>query len=184
MSTFGLLIFLFPPDNGLLTTDGPSGPAAGFKPLPHTTGWRRRQGGLRRKAHPEPLPSFADRKASRAFHHHPDGRPGLPLHYQCRDYAPLQSRPPCHTPPAGVGGRVVCGAKRIRSLYLPSPTERPPGLSTTTPTGGPASLSTINAATMRLCRADLPVTHHPFAAASPQSRLQRIKKGCQDNVSL
>jgi len=54
-------------------------------------------------------------------------------------------------------GRVVCGAKRIRSHYLPSPTERPPGLSTRTQPNGPASLSTINAATMRLCRAD-----HPF----------------------
>jgi len=57
------------------------------------TGRRRRQGGLRRKAHPEPLASFADRKASRAFHENPAERPGLALHYQCRDYAPLQSRP-------------------------------------------------------------------------------------------
>jgi len=31
-------------------------------------GRRRRLGGLRRKAHPEHLASFADRKASRAFH--------------------------------------------------------------------------------------------------------------------
>ena len=59
---------------------------------------RRRQAGLRRKAHPEPLPSFADRKAPRAFHQNPAGRPGLFLHYHCRDYAPLQSRPACLAP--------------------------------------------------------------------------------------
>ena len=51
--------------------------------------------GLRRKAHAEPLPSLDDKSDPRAFHHNPAQRPGLPLHYQCRDYAPLQSRPPC-----------------------------------------------------------------------------------------
>jgi len=64
---------------------------------------------------------------------------------------------------------MVCGAKGIRSIYLPSPKGRPPGLSSTTPPKAPASLSTINAATMRLCRADLPATAHssrlPFGAA-------------------
>jgi len=40
----------------------------------------------------------------------------------------------------GAAGRMVCGAKRIRSLYLPSPTERPLKLSTTTPPKGPASV--------------------------------------------
>jgi len=49
---------------------------------PRETGWRRRQGALRRKAHAEPLPSFAQGKASQAFHHHPARRPGLRLHYQ------------------------------------------------------------------------------------------------------
>jgi hypothetical protein len=63
----------------------------------------QRRGGLRRKAHPEPLPSFADRKAPRAFHHKPAVRPGLPLHYQWRDYAPLQSRPPCRPRPIDHG---------------------------------------------------------------------------------
>jgi hypothetical protein len=57
-----------------------------FKEHPRTpgfrlfkTGRRRRQGGLRRKAHPEPLPSFADRKASRALHQNTAERPGLAL---------------------------------------------------------------------------------------------------------
>jgi hypothetical protein len=48
--------------------------------------------GLRRKAHPEPLPSLDDRSDPQAFHHNSAQRPGLGLHYQCRDYAPLQSR--------------------------------------------------------------------------------------------
>jgi len=41
---------------------------------------------------------------------------------------------------------MVCGAKRIRSIYLLSPTGVIPKLSTTTPPKGLASLSTINAA--------------------------------------
>ena len=60
------------------------------------------------------------------------------------------------TPEAGM----VCGAKRIRSLYLPWMTGVTPKLSTTTPPKGLASLSTMNDATMRLCRADLPATAH------------------------
>ena len=52
------------------------------------------------------------------------------------------------------------GAKRIRSLYLPWMTEVTPKLSTTTPPKGLALFSTINDATMRLCRADLPATAH------------------------
>jgi hypothetical protein len=52
------------------------------------------RGGLRRKAHPEHLPSFADRTTSRTFHHSPAESPGPPPHYQGCDYAPLQSRPP------------------------------------------------------------------------------------------
>jgi hypothetical protein len=46
----------------------------------------------------------------------------------------------------GTQGWGVCGAKRIRSIYLPSPTGRPPGLSTTTSFKALASLSTINGA--------------------------------------
>ena len=115
------------------------------QPLGRSTyqpGLRRGRDGLRRKAHSEHLPSFADTKAPRAFHHHPAQRPSLGLHYQCRDYAPLQSRPPClcsliaaasrsHTartflvgcahptcrqsrPAPGAG--MVCGAKRMPSL--------------------------------------------------------------------
>jgi len=61
---------------------------------------------------------------------------------------------------AGAGGRGACGAKRIRSLYLPWLTEVTPKLSTTTPPEGLASLSTVNGATMRLCRADLPASAH------------------------
>jgi len=41
---------------------------------------------------------------------------------------------------------MVCGAKRIRSLYLPWMTGVPPKLSTRTPPKGLASLSTIHAA--------------------------------------
>ena len=75
----------------------PPAATAGMTVLPaaHKTGRRRRQGGLRRKAHPEPLPSVDDSSGPRAFHHSPAQRPGLALHYQCRDYASLQSRPPC-----------------------------------------------------------------------------------------
>jgi hypothetical protein len=54
--------------------------------------------GLRRKAHLEPLPSLDDRSDPQAFHHNPAQRPGLALHYQCRDYASLQRRPPCPSP--------------------------------------------------------------------------------------
>ena len=57
---------------------------------------------------------------------------------------------------AAPGAGMVCGAKRIRSLYLPWMRGVTPKLSTTTPPKGLASLSTINAATMRLCRADIP----------------------------
>ena len=62
-------------------------------------------------------------------------------------------------------GRVVCGAKRIRSHYPPLGRERLPGLSTTSTLKGPASVSIISAATMRLCRADLPAANPPIAAA-------------------
>jgi hypothetical protein len=68
-------------------------------------------------------------------------------------------------PKAGMG----CGAKRIRSLCLPWMTGVIPKLSPTNPPKGLASLSTINGATMRLCRADLPASAHssrlPFGAA-------------------
>jgi hypothetical protein len=56
---------------------------------------------------------------------------------------------------------MVCGAKRIRSLYLPWMTGVTPKLSTKASPKGVALLFTINAATMRLCRADLPASHHP-----------------------
>ena len=62
---------------------------------------------------------------------------------------------------------MVCGAKRIRSLYLPWMTGVTPKLSTTTPPKGLASLSAINAATMRLCRADLPASAHSSRLACP-----------------
>jgi hypothetical protein len=59
---------------------------------------------------------------------------------------------------------MVCDAKRIRSLYLPWLTGVTFKLSTTSPPNGLASLSTINAATMRLCGADLPAVAHSVAA--------------------
>jgi hypothetical protein len=45
------------------------------------------------------LPPFAkggkgEFEAPRALHEKPAERPGLPLHYQCPDYAPLQTCPP------------------------------------------------------------------------------------------
>ena len=84
-------------------------------------------------------------------------------HY-ARDAAARSSRWSCHragTKRSRAGGRVVCGAKRIRSLYLPWMTGGTPKLSTTAPPKSLASLSTLNAATIRLCRADLPASHHP-----------------------
>ena len=73
---------------------------------------------------------------------------------------------------------MVCGAKRIRSIYLLSPTGVTPKLSTTTLPKGLASLSTINAAiTPRrdafadLSRtpsgADLPASAHSSRLACP-----------------
>jgi hypothetical protein len=47
---------------------------------------------------------------------------------------------------AGPGAGPVCGAKRIRSLYLPSMTPVTPRLSTAAPPKGLTSLSVINAA--------------------------------------
>ena len=56
---------------------------------------------------------------------------------------------------------MVCGAKRIRSLNLLWMTGVTPKLFTTAPPKGLASLSSLNATTMGLCRADLPASHHP-----------------------
>jgi len=66
----------------------------------------------------------------------------------------------------GAGGRVVYGAKRIRSHHLPSLTGTPPGLCTPLRYKAGPHLNTINAATMRLCRAD-----HP-ASGAIRSRLE------------
>jgi len=70
--------------------------------------------------------------------------------------------------PAGAEGRVVCGAKRIRSLYLPFVRERLPGLSTASPPEGRASFSTINGAiTPRrdvFAEQTTPALRHPIAA--------------------
>ena len=65
-----------------------------------------------------------------------------------------------------------CAAKRIRSLYLPWMTGVTPELSTITPPKGLASLSTINAATMRLCGADHPASRYAVAAGG--SRIMRV----------
>jgi len=63
---------------------------------------------------------------------------------------------------------MVCSAKRIRSLYLPWMRGMTSKLSTTTPPKGLASLSTINDATMRLCRADLPASARSSRLACPR----------------
>ena len=71
--------------------------------------------GLRRKALPEPLPSSDARSDPQAFHHNPARRPGLALHYQWRDYAPLQSRPPCPAPyRIAAGGSCIMRARPPR----------------------------------------------------------------------
>ena len=74
--------------------------------------------------------------------------------------APVAARwhGPLHPPLGSPGAGVVCNAKRMRSLYLPSLTRRPPELSTSTPPTGRASPCTIDAATMQLCRADSPAS--------------------------
>jgi len=78
------------------------------------------------------------------------------------------------TPAAGM----VCGAKRIRSIYLPSPTGRPPRLSTTTsperPDFGLHYQWRDHASAWRLCRADLPAPCHPIAEGSPDPRWQQV----------
>jgi hypothetical protein len=65
---------------------------------------------------------------------------------------------------------MVCGAKRIRSLYLPWMTGMTPKLSTKASPNGVASLFTINAAItprrdafadLPAGEADLPASHHP-----------------------
>ena len=156
---------------------------------PRTTR-RCRQGRLRDTAHLEPLPSPRRTKNLPNFEDPAARRPGLTLYYQCCDYATVPRRHPCRAPPnrgwlvpgpsrgsrshmvlLGAAGGGVCGAKRIRSIYFPRPTGRPPDLSTTTPLTTPASLSTINAATMRLCRADLPATNRPADSSSPEGSL-------------
>jgi hypothetical protein len=69
---------------------------------------------------------------------------------------------------------MVCGAKSIRSLYLPWMTGVPPKLSTRTPPKDLVSLSTINAATMRLCRADLSASCQAIAEGRPDPRSQQV----------
>ena len=74
----------------------------------------RKRSGQERKAHPEPLPSLDDRSDPQAFHHNPAQRRGLALHYQCRDYAPLQSRPPCHCSLIAAALRRSSGSRACR----------------------------------------------------------------------
>jgi hypothetical protein len=105
----------------------------GWKPLPQDRSFlssslsrrHRREGGLRRKAHPEHLPSFTDRVTPRpcttappraappnlgkGVRHKAQGkklipgpRPLTPAAFMARPrlgVAPLQSRPPCPEPP-------------------------------------------------------------------------------------
>jgi hypothetical protein len=151
----------------------------GWKPLPPKSG--RRQGWSAAQSASEPLPSWDDSSDPQAFHHNPAQRPGPPLHYQWRDYAPLQSRPPClrspiaagsrpNPNPAGTEDRDGLRRKAHRSLYLPGMTAATRKLSTTTAPKGLAPLSTINGATMRLCRADLPASAH---SSRPYPRSQQ-----------
>jgi len=77
------------------------------------------------------------------------------------------SRTPLPNPGPEAG--MVCGAKRIWSLYLPRMKAVTAKLSTKAPPKGLASLPTINAATMRLSRADVPASAHSsrIEAVSP-----------------
>src|SRR5512139_2831308 len=68
-------------------------------------------------------------------------------------------------PPGSPGARVVCDAKRMRSLYLPSLTERPPERSTSFPPTGRASPYTIDAATT------------PWRGFAEQTPLSRSRDG-------
>jgi hypothetical protein len=72
---------------------------------------------------------------------------------------------------AAPGAGMVCGAKRIRSLYLPRVTGLTPKLSTTTPPNGLAQPSTINAAITpwRDAFADLSAPGRADLPASAQS---------------
>ena len=89
-------------------------------------------------------------------------------------------RRPNPAPEAGM----VCGAKRIRSLYLPWMTGVTPKLPTTTTPKGLASLSTINAATMRLCRADLPASAHSSRLPVRRSSRSRACRGTSRSRSV
>jgi hypothetical protein len=91
-------VYLFSTPQGELVLSLP-------KEHPRTLGFRlcktgriRRQGHLRNKAHPEPLPSPREKAGLPDFVSHPATRQGLLLHYQCRDHAPLWSRSPCLAP--------------------------------------------------------------------------------------
>ena len=66
--------------------------------------------------------------------------------------------------------------KAHRSLYIPSPTGRPFGLSTKPTQQSPTSVSTINGATMRLCRADLPAAHEPTSAGAEGRVVSEAKR--------
>jgi hypothetical protein len=93
-----------------------------FRKLPVARLRRRRQEGLRRKVHRshylprrrrESLPSFVGPSAP---------RPGLSLHYRWRDYAALQSRPPCRESlPRGYPSVQL----RVRSLSREKPLLEP-----------------------------------------------------------
>jgi len=144
----------------------------------HNAGRHRRQGGLWRKAHSEPLPSLADRKAPRAFHLNParKARPHSPLSMTRSrpGVMPLQTCPPpagqTSLPPTTIsrlkaapteffsalqaGG--VCETRRIRSHYLLPDGARTSRSLKIPPPEGQALLYTINAATMRPCRGDPP----------------------------
>src|SRR5512139_1897230 len=144
----------------------------GWKPLPHKPGWSRRQGGLRRKAHRSLyLPSPIERLPRLSAEIRPEAWPLSPLS-RARSrpgVTPLQSRPPCHTPPIRgwkplprenstspwkplphkpgwshrQGG---LRRKAHRSLYLPSPREKAPQAFRRNPPGGLAAVSTIEGA--------------------------------------
>jgi hypothetical protein len=91
---------------------------------------------------------------------------GNPSPQYARNPVAKWSRWSCYralTERGGVRAGMVCGAKRIRSLYLPWMIEVTPRLSTTTPPRGLASFSTINGATMRLCR----LVPNPFGGRPP-----------------
>jgi len=101
-----------------------------------------------------------------------------PFGGHCPPYSLIAAKRRSHTSPAGAGGRGVYEAKRIGATTLLCRQEGSPGFPLELRSKGPASLSTIDGATMRLCRADLPAAALSIAAGSRSHRGRTFLVGC------